>query len=67
VRGSSAGAWAYSRRALSRLLPHYHRDANMNRASQVLAQGVPTSYRAHVDACVEFGVELADIGGVLFS
>ena len=26
--------------ALSRLLPHYHRDDNMDRASQVLAQGV---------------------------
>lgn len=41
------------RRALSRLLPHYHRDANMDRASQVLAQGVPpgvpTSYRALAD------------------
>ena len=41
------------RRALSRLLPHYHRDPNMDRASQVLAQGVPpgvpTSYRALAD------------------
>ena len=40
-------------RALSRLLLHYHRDANMDRASQVLAQGVPPSvpksYRALAD------------------
>ena len=28
------------RRALSHLLPHHHRDDNMDRASKVLAQGV---------------------------
>jgi hypothetical protein len=39
--------------ALSRLLPHYHRDGNMDRASQVVAQvvppGVPRLYRALAD------------------
>ena len=29
------------RRALSSLLPHRHHNGNMDRASQVLAQGVP--------------------------
>jgi hypothetical protein len=37
----------------SRLLPHYHRDDNMDRATKVVAQGVPPgvprSYRALAD------------------
>jgi hypothetical protein len=45
------GAWALER--FSRLLPHHHRDNNMDRASQVLVQavppGVPRSYRALAD------------------
>jgi hypothetical protein len=51
--GARQHADAWARRALSRLLPHYYRDANMDRASQVLAQdmppGVPTLYRALTD------------------
>jgi hypothetical protein len=49
IRRCEAACWCLS----LRLLPHYHRDDNMDRASQVLAQGmppgVPTSYRALAD------------------
>jgi hypothetical protein len=45
------GAWALER--FSHLLPYHHRDNNMDRASQVFAQGVPPgvprSYRALAD------------------
>jgi hypothetical protein len=41
------------KRALSRLLLYYYRDANIDRASQVLVQGVPLSililYRILID------------------
>jgi hypothetical protein len=51
LRGSTLVRGAL--RAPSRLLPHLHRDGNMDRASQVLAQGVPPgvpkSYRALAD------------------
>jgi hypothetical protein len=51
VRGSTL--LPRPRRAPSRLLPHYHRNGNINRASQVLAQeappSVPRSYCALAD------------------
>jgi hypothetical protein len=51
--GRCAARWCLGPGALSRLLPHHDRDDNMDRASQVLAQGVPPgvprSYRAFAD------------------
>ena len=41
--GCAAKRWSLGPGALSRLFPKHYRDDNMDRASQVLAQGVPAS------------------------
>jgi hypothetical protein len=53
IHRCAAARWCLGLGELSRLLPHYHQDANIDRASQVLGQGVPpgvpTLYRALAD------------------